>query len=127
MSVRSDPGAFCTVAYATAAAGTAVTLTISAVPAKRIAITHILIMRAANGAEATAAVHNVTTTNLPGSLAWNIGFAVAAGSTNIDVDQRFDPPLLSSAANTNTTIVCPDPGTTPIWTVIVSYYEVPEL
>lgn len=127
MSLRVDPGAFSTCATATGIAGAAVTLTIAAVPAKRIAITGIRIMRAANGAEATAAVHSVTTTNLPGSLAWNIGFAVAAGASNLDVDMVFDPPLLSSAANTATTIVCPDPGTTPIWTINCSYYEVAEL
>lgn len=126
MSLRVDPGAFSTVAYATGAAGAAVTLTIAAVTSRRIAINNIRIMRAANGAEATAAVHNITTTNLPGSLAWNVGFAVAAGATNVDVDQYFCPPLISSAAGTATTIVCPDPGTTPIWTVICSYYEVSE-
>lgn len=127
MALVPDGGKFVTAEQATGTAGAAATLTIAAIPGKRHAITNILIMRASAAGEAGNAVLSISTTNLPDSMAWTVGDAVAAGGTQIDVNLAFNPPLLSSVANTNTTIVCPDPGTDPVWTIQAFYYLVPEL
>lgn len=108
---------------ATAAANTAVTLTI---PAAGVGLFHYIdrieISRVATLALAGTAVLTVTTTNLPGSLAWSFGNAMAAGGTSNDYSATFSVPLKSSAANTNTTIVMPAPGPNVLWGANVFYH-----
>lgn len=85
-------------------------------------ITAIEIMRVATAAVAGSAVLGVTTTNLPGSLAWSFGNAIAIGTTQIDERIALAAPLKSSVANTATTIVAPAPGTGVQWRINVFYY-----
>lgn len=108
---------------ATGAANAAVTLTIAASGAGLFHyITGIRIMRAGAAALAGTAVLVITTTNIPGSLAWSVGNACPAGGTLIDVADVFENPIKTSAANTATTIVCPVPGAGVLWRVIALYY-----
>lgn len=115
-----------TCATATGAAGAAVTLTISATGAGTyLYIKRIEILRSGGSTDETGnAALVITTTNLPGSLAWTVGNGLTAGATQADVICNFngDYALKSSTANTNTTIVCPDPGTYPIWRINVYYF-----
>jgi hypothetical protein len=105
---------------------TAATLTIAAPGAGlRHYITGIEITRAGAAALAGTAALAITTTNLPGSLAWSVGNAVAAGGTQIDVSRDFTQPLQSSAQNTATTIVAPAPGAGVLWRINAYYYLAP--
>ena len=105
---------------------TAATLTIAAPGAGlRHYITGIEITRAGAAALAGTAALAVTTTNLPGSLAWSMGNAVAAGGTQIDVAHEFVHPLQSVAQNTATTIVAPAPGAGVLWRINAYYYLAP--
>lgn len=107
----------------TAAANTAVTLTLPAAGAGLFHyITYIEITRNATAALAGTATLVITTTNLPGSLAWSVGNAMSAGGTQIDVRMAFPSPLKSSVANTATTIVTPAPGAAVLWRVTAFYY-----
>lgn len=62
----------------------------------------------------------VTTTNVPGSLAYTFDTAQVIGSS-IYRHFEYGLPLKSSVANTATTVVCPA-TTSVIWRVNVSYY-----
>jgi len=107
----------------TAAAASGATLTIPAGGAGLYHyITSIEITRNATAALAGTATLVITTTNLPGSLAWSVGNAMAAGGTQIDVSRDFANPLKSSVANTNTTIVMPAPGAAVLWRANAYYY-----
>lgn len=113
-------------ATTTAAANTATTLTLAAPGAGlRHYITGIEITRNATAALAGTATLVITTTNLPGSLAWSVGNAMAAGGTQIDVQREFVHPLQSSAQNTATTIVCPAAGAAVLWRINAYYYVAP--
>jgi len=105
----------------TGAANGALTVTLPAVAAKYHYISNILIQRVATAAVAGTALLNITTTNLPGTLQWNVGNAIAAGGTNTDVSISMPSPLKSSVLNTDTTIVCPAPGAACYWVVTVIY------
>ena len=107
---------------ATAAANTAATLTLPAVAGQFHYITGIEIMRTATAALAGTATLVVTTTNLPGSLAWSFGNAMVAGGTQRDTTLAFDNPLKSSVVNTATTIVMPAPGAAVLWRANIYYY-----
>ena len=107
----------------TGAAGAADTLTVTVGAGEYIAVTGIQIYRAVAGAEAAGAVLVITTTGLPTGLAWTVGNLVAAGTTVKDVDMTFDVPLVSTAPGTNVTIVCPNPGTTPVWNTRIFFYR----
>lgn len=110
----------------TAAANTGVTLTLPAAGAGLFHyITQINITRNATAALAGTATLVITTTNLPGTLAWSVGNAMAAGGTQIDVNQTFASPLKSSVANTATTIVMPAPGAAVLWRGNCHYYVGP--
>lgn len=85
-------------------------------------ITSINITRNATAALAGTATIIHTTTNLPGSPAWSVGNAMAAGGTQIDVDFQPASPLKSSVANTNTTIVAAAAGAAVLNRINVSYY-----
>lgn len=106
---------------------TTVTATLPAVAGQFHYITSIQITKLYNvvGVASGAGV-DITTTNLPGSLAFTTEqLASAAGTAVKVVDMDFTSnPLKSSAANTVTTIVCPQQLQT-IWRVVVSYYTAP--
>lgn len=110
------------VVTATAAAAAAVTLTI---PAAGAGLSHYLTTieitaytTVARTGTATPIV--VTTTNLPGALAWTFATAGAVGATDIRVP-TLTTPLKSSSANTATTIVCPATASV-IWRVTAAYF-----
>ena len=110
----------------TAATGVALTLTLAAPGAGlRQYITGIYLERHASGlltAGATPVV--LTTTNLPGALAFSIPFEAAAqGSV---YEKRFEPPraLVASAQNTAVTIVAAL-QTGVIWRFTATYYVAP--
>jgi len=115
-----------TCATVTAAANAAATLTLAAPGAGlRHYITGIEITRNATAALVGSATLVITTTNLPGSLAWSVGNAMAIGGTQADVSRDFSQPLQSSAQNTATTIVMPAPGAGVLWRCNVYYYVAP--
>lgn len=63
-----------------------------------------------------------TSTNLPGSPAWSVGNAMAAGGTQLDVNFQPTTPFKSLVPNTITTIVMPAAGLAVLNRVNVSYY-----
>jgi hypothetical protein len=106
---------------ATGTSGSAVTLTLPANPASFHYIDTIQITRyAAVAIVGTATPIVVTTTNIPGNLAFTFATALALGS--IDSQSLISPSdgLKSTVINTNTTIVCPA-TTSVIWRVNVLY------
>jgi len=107
----------------TAAANTGGTITLPAVASKFHYITCIYLARTATAALAGTATLVVTSTNLPGSLAWSFGNAMAAGGSVNDLALEFGGnPIKSSAANIATTIVLPAPGLAVLWRANVHYY-----
>lgn len=111
---------------AVGASGAAVTLTIPNPGAGlRNYITYLSINRfAAALLVAGAAPVTVTTTNLPGSLAFSFPAEAAAAGTIDRWREDFAFPLASSAQNSTTTIVCPV-TTNVIWRVTAGYYVAP--
>lgn len=107
---------------ATGATNAAVTLTIPAAANLFHYIDRIEIYRVATAALAGTAALVVTTTNLPGSVAWSFGNAMAAGGTSNDYSTTLATPLKSSTANTDTTIVMPAPGPNVLWRANVFYH-----
>jgi hypothetical protein len=109
----------------TAATGVGVTATLPAVAGAFHYISEIYITKyftVANAASATPLV--VTTTNLPGSLAFSFGQPLGTiGTTDVRIEE-FSRNLKSSVVNTATTIVCPA-TTGIIWRVNVVYYAAP--
>lgn len=110
------------IATATGAAGAAVTLTIAAPGAGlRQYITYLRISRIASALlTAAAAPVVVTTTNLPGSLAFSIQADAAAQGVIYSWQEDFAYPVQASAQNTAVTIVCPL-TTGVIWRVTAGY------
>lgn len=109
----------------TAATGVAVTATLPAVALNFHYISLIEITKyftAANAASATPLV--VTTTNLPGSLAYTFGQPLGTIGTSETRIIQSNSPIKSSVVNTNTTIVCPA-TTGIIWRLNVYYYTTP--
>ena len=121
-----DGGVAPLIVTATGAAGSAVTVTLTAPGVGlRHYITYISINRFAAAllvAAATPVV--VTTTNLPGSLAFSRPADAAAQGTLDSYREDFAFPIMSSAQNANTTIVCPA-TTNVIWRATVMYYVAP--
>jgi hypothetical protein len=111
------------VVTATGAAGAAVTVTL---PAPGLGLRHYLTYLSVNRfaaavltASATPVV--VTTTNLPGALALTFEADAAALGSMIRWREDFAYPLVASALNTATTIICPaTPGV--IWRVTAGFY-----
>lgn len=99
---------------ALSAANSTATLTLAAPGAGLFHyITYLRIYRINNSASAITgtALLAYTTTNLPGSLAFSAGNALAAGAQITDADiSMAGNPLKSTAANTATTIVAPAAG-----------------
>jgi hypothetical protein len=110
----------------TAATGVAATLTLAAPGAGlRQYITYLRIVRSATAlltAGATPTV--VTTTNLPGSMAFTFGADAAPQGTDKIIQEDFAYPVAASAQNTAVTIVCPL-TTGVIWRVSAGYYIAP--
>lgn len=105
------------------AANTSTTLTIAA-PGSGLFIylCHLRIARSATAALAGTASLTITTTNLPGTLAWVVGNAMVAGGTQTDMDQEFVHPLKASASNTAVTIVMPAAGAAVLWNAEAFYF-----
>jgi hypothetical protein len=115
-----------TVATTVGTAAAATTLTIGAAGAGlRHYLTYLSINRyAAAVLTAAATPVTVTTSNLPGALAYSFEADAAALGTMIRFREDFAQPLAASAANTATTIICPaTPGV--IWRVTAGYYVAP--
>lgn len=110
----------------TGAAGAAVTLTIASPGAGlRHYLTYISISRFAAALMTAAATPLiVTTTNLPGSLAFSVPADAAAQGAVATIREDFAYPLAASAQGTATTIVCPA-TTNAIWRVTAGYYVAP--
>jgi len=108
---------------ALSSANTTVTATLPAVSGQFHYITNILIVRTCTTAITGTAALAITTTNLPGSLAFTSGNACTVGSTNTDVNMNIHTfPLKSSVVNTATTIVCPAAGAAGIYRITVLYF-----
>lgn len=106
----------------TAAANTAVTLTLPAVAGQFHYITRIEIVRVATAALAGTAVLVYTSTNIPTGWARSAGNAMAAGGTVKDVDEVLENPIKSTTVNTATTIVAPAAGAAVIVRITAYYY-----
>jgi hypothetical protein len=107
------------------AAGAATTLTLAA-PGPGHYLTYLSINRYVSVGPliASATPVTVTTTNLPGALAFTYEADAAATGTMIRFREDFAYPLAASAQNTATTLVCPaTPGV--IWRVSAGYYVAP--
>jgi len=108
----------------TGAAAAAVTASLPAVAGQFHYISRINIIAYATAARTGAAAPVVvTSTNLPGSLAWTTPTAAAIG-TQYETDIQLTSPLKSSAANVATTIVAPATASV-IWRINVIYYTGP--
>ena len=115
-----------TAVTAVGAAAAAVTLTLAAPGAGlRQYLTYFSHTRFASAALTAAATPiTITSTNLPGSMAWTFpADALALGYVD-RYREDFNFPLVSSAQNTATTIVCPA-TTAVIWRVTAGYYIAP--
>lgn len=107
---------------ATAAVNTGVTLTLPAVAGLSHYITSISIYRMYSVVGIAAAAPNiVTTTNMPGSLAYNFGQAIIAAGSMEQFVLTPTLPIRSTVVGTATTFVCPAQLQT-IWRVNASYY-----
>jgi hypothetical protein len=112
------PAAFC--ATATGLVNAAVTLTVPAVAGVFHLFTRIQIKRFFVTAGLGAVTPTiVTTTNMPGTMAFSFGTSGAIGSTLEELVQPHHP-IKSTTAGSNTTIVCPA-GTDTIWRVSACY------
>ena len=113
-------------ATATGATGAAVTLTIASPGAGlRQYLTYVGIIRSATALlTAGAAPTVVTTTNLPGALAFTFGADASPQGTDKVIREDFAYPLAASAQATAVTIVCPV-TTGVIWRVTAGYYIAP--
>jgi hypothetical protein len=111
---------------ATGAAAAAVTLTIASPgTGLRHYLTYLSINKFATAVLTPAATPViVTTTNLPGSLAFSFEADAAAQGTMVRWREDFTYPLAASAQATATTIVCPA-TTGVIWRVTAGYYVAP--
>lgn len=107
---------------ATGAVGTAVTLTL---PAAGVGLFHFITRLQITASTAPVALAanaqaTVTSTNLPGSLAWDMAIMRSGGGKDKEDMPRIAP-LRSAVANTATTIVAPATANT-IWRLNVEYF-----
>ena len=111
---------------ATAAANTAATASLPAAGAGLFHyITSIHLMRNATAAVVGSATLIHTSANLPGSPAWSVGNAMAAGGTQLDLDYKPATSLKSSVANTITSVTMPAGGLAVLNRVNISYFTAP--
>lgn len=115
-----------TLVTAVGASAAAVTLTLPAPGAGlRQYLTYLSINRfAAAALTAAAAPVTVTTTNLPGSLAFSFAADAALQGTLDRWREDFAFPVAASAQNTAVTVVCPA-TTGVIWRATAGYYIAP--
>lgn len=115
-----------TIGTAVGASGAAVTLTLAAPGVGlRHYLTYLSINRfAAAVLTAAAAPVTVTTTNLPGTLAFSFPADAAALGTIDRWREDFAYPVMASAQNTAITIVCPA-TTGVIWRVTAGFFVAP--
>ncbi len=106
-------------------ANTQVTATLPAVAGQFHYITAINVTRTCTAALTGTAALAITTTNLPGTLAYTAGNACAVGSTNNDLALYPNTPLKSSVVNTATTVVCPAAGAAVVCRISVLYFAAP--
>jgi len=108
------------------AAGAAVTLTLASPGAGlRHYLTYLSVNRFATAALTAAATPvTITTTNLPGSLAFSFPAEAALQGTIDRWREDFAFPIAASAQNTATTIVCPA-TTGVIWRATAGFYVAP--
>jgi hypothetical protein len=109
------------------ATGAATSLTIPAPGAGlRQYLTYLRIVRFATAAlTASATPVTITTTNLPGSLAFTCAAdSLALGARDVVIQEDFAYPLASVSQNTNTTVVCPATAGV-IWRITSGYYVAP--
>lgn len=107
----------------TGALSAAQTLTIPAPPAGQyVYITSVYISRAASAALAGSAILPITTSNLPGSMGWQAGNAMAIGDIKIDAQLSYYPPIKASAAATAVSIIAPAPGTGVQWKINATFF-----
>jgi hypothetical protein len=106
-------------------ANASVTATLPLVAGQFHYITSIHVTRTCTAALTGSAALAITTTNLPGSLAYTMGNACAVGTTNNDLSLDLASPLKSSAAGTATTVVCPAAGAAVLCRVTVLYFTGP--
>lgn len=108
------------------ASGAALTLTLAAPGVGvRHYITYLRIVRyAAAVLTAAAAPVTITTTNLPGSLAFSFPAEAAALGTVYTYQEDYAYPIVSSAQNTATTFVAPV-TTGVIWRITAGFYVAP--
>ena len=125
-SVNFAPSPASTLAVtALSAAATTVTATLPLVTGQFHYITSITISRYCTTAIAGSGVLVVTTTNLPGSLAWSGGNICTVGTTSQDLAMGFTNPLKSSVVGTATTLVAPSAGAAGYYRLTVTYYAAP--
>jgi hypothetical protein len=106
----------------TAAAAAACTLTLPAIAGQFHHISHLVVTKYATAAvTGTATPILVTSSNLPGNPVWTFARAQAIGTTDHQTLVLPGAALRSSAAGTNTTIVCPA-TTSVLWRVTAVYY-----
>ena len=111
---------------ATGAASAAVTLTL---PAPAAGLFHYIVSLtvqryASTALTGAAAPVVVTTTNLPGALAFSVDTAGAVGTSTVQTLALASDPLRSTAAATATTVVAPV-VTGGIWRLTAIYYTGP--
>jgi hypothetical protein len=108
------------------ASGAATTLTLASPGVgMRHYLTYLSVNRfAAAALTAAAAPVTVTTTNLPGTLAFSFAADAALQGTLDRWREDFAYPLAASAQNTATTIVCPA-TTSVIWRITAGFYVAP--
>ena len=105
----------------TAATGTAATLTLPAVAGQFHYITSVDILLYSTAARTGSATPTVvTSTNLPGAIAFTFSTAAAIGTTDAQ-DLLLTTPLKSSVVNTATTIVAPI-AAGGIWRITATYF-----
>lgn len=109
-------------------AGTATTLTIAAPGAGlRHYLTYLRIVRFPTAAlVASATPVAITTTNLPGTLAFTAPADAALQGASLPpvIQEDWNYPLMAVAQNTATTVVCPA-TTNVIWRITAGYYVAP--
>jgi hypothetical protein len=106
----------------TAAVGVGATLTLPAVAGLKHYLTYLRLIKFAAAALTPAATPVlVTTSNLPGTLAFSLPADAAAQGTEFIYSEDYARPIAASAQGTNTTIVAP-PTPNIIWRLSAGYY-----
>jgi hypothetical protein len=109
----------------TGVAGAGVTLSLPGLGSLKTYVTFLEITRfAAAGLTPGATPVIVTTTNLPGTLAFSLPADAAAQGTVFVLDKTFDSPLAPNSQSTGTTFVAP-PTPNVIWRMTAGYYAAP--